>query len=108
MSIERIDENLPVSDRIEDLNDQTLELDGKNAQAKFDKDEVEALYSGTGLHRKFRRDVSMSSSTGASAWYNWTHIKSESAYSIWRFDGAIRYAHNSLNKLYTNHIQLNF
>ena len=49
MSIERIDKNLPMSERIDRLNDQTLELSGKTEQAKFDVNEITNLFSGSGL-----------------------------------------------------------
>lgn len=100
MSITKLDKALPINDKIEDLNDQTLELSGITAQAKFDKYEIDALYSGSGLQRKFIRDSSLSSSTGANAWYRWSHIKAESGYSIWKFDSDLDFIYNADNEMY--------
>ena len=100
MSITKLDKALPINDKIEDNNDMIILLDGKNAQAKFDKLEIDALYSGSGLQRKFIRESSLSSSTGANAWYRWSHIKAESGYSIWKFDSDLDYAYNADNEMY--------
>ena len=100
MSITKLDKALPINDKIEDNNDMIILLNGKNAQAKFDKYELDALYSGSGLQRKFIRESSLSSSTGANAWYRWKHIKAESGYSIWKFDSDLDYTYNSKNEMY--------
>lgn len=100
MPITKIDKGLPVTDQLEDLNYQTLELDGKSAQAKFDRYELDALYSGSGMQRKYIRNFNLSSATGSGAWYNWTHIKSESGYSIWKFDSDIDHNYNAYNEMY--------
>lgn len=100
MSITKLDKALPINNKIEDNNDMIIELDGKNAQAKFDKYELDALYSGSGLQRKFIRESSLSSSTGANAWYRWSHIKAESGYSIWKFDSDLDYTYNANNEMY--------
>jgi hypothetical protein len=100
MSIDRINPNLPTTDKIEDLNDQTVELDGRTYQAQFDKGELDSLYSGSGLQRKFIRDQSLSTNTGAGAWYNWNHVKAEAGYSIWRFDGSLNLAYNAADEFY--------
>jgi hypothetical protein len=100
MAIIRIDKDLLPSDKIEDLNDQTLELSGKISNAQFDEEEIEALYSGTGMSRKYVRNYSLSASTGANAWYNWVSVKDETSYSIWRFDNDINYSHSADNEFY--------
>ena len=100
MSITKLDKALPINDKIEDNNDMIIELDGKTSQAKFDKYEIDALYSGSGLQRKFIRETSLSSTTGANAWYRWKHIKAESGYSIWKFDSDLNYIYNSKNEMY--------
>ena len=47
MAVNRIDRGLPTSDKIEDLNDQTIELDGRNTQAKFNKHQLKFNVNGT-------------------------------------------------------------
>ena len=100
MSIDRINNALPTTNKVEDLNDQTIELDGRTAQAEFDKLELDAIYSGAGLQRQFRRNFSLSVETGAGAWYNWDHIRTETGYSIWSHTGSIKLAHNANNEFY--------
>jgi len=107
MSINKINEHYPTTDKIELLNDQTVELDGRTKQAEFDKTELDAVYSGTGLHRKWKRNLSLSGSSGASAWYNWNHIKSQTGYSIWRFDSTLGITYNSKNEMYFDNNSMN-
>lgn len=100
MSIEKINTNLPTTNKITKLNDQTVELDGRTAQAQFDGVELSAIYSGSGMMRQYLRNQSLNASTGSNAWYNWTHLKAESGYSIWRFDGDVRFGYNADNEFY--------
>lgn len=101
MSIEKINTALPPTDKIEDLNEQTLELEGLSTKGQFDKYEIQEIYSGCGLTRKYKRDYSFGdAATGSSAWYHWKHLKAESGYSIWEYDYDIDYAHVDENKLY--------
>ena len=111
MAIERIDKNLPMSERIDKLNDQTLELSGKTEQAKFDVNEITNLFSGSGLGRKFIRNFSFSATTGAGAWFNWEHLRAESGYSIWKFvtgAGSYSYLPNAVNQLYLDNKIMNY
>ena len=109
MTVERINPNLPISDRVEDLNDMMLEVNGKAIQGQFDRHEIDDLYSGTGLIRKYKRQYSFGdAATGANAWYNWKHIKAESGYSIWEFDSDIDYEHNKKNEIYVDDVVLTY
>ncbi|KKL94697.1 hypothetical protein LCGC14_1862090 [marine sediment metagenome] len=100
MAIERINRALPPSDKIEALNNQTLELEGIAQQGRFDKWEVQEIYSGVGLTRKYKRDYSFGDAqTGGNAWYHWDHLKTETGYSIWQYDFDINYTHVDENQL---------
>jgi len=100
MTIEKVNAKLPTSDKIIDINDQIIEVNGLAQQGKFDVNELTALYADSGLTRKFTRNNSLGASTGANAWYNWAHLTDESGYSIWKFDSNISYAVNTNNSMY--------
>jgi hypothetical protein len=100
VEITRVDKSLPMTERIDQLNDQTMGLSGKNEKASFDVNELDSLFSGSGLSRQYVRNFSYSHNTGSSAWYNWTNLRSETGYDIWKFDASYGYKPNSNNELY--------
>lgn len=80
--IYKIDPGLPTSKKIIDLNDMVISLDGKIAQAQFNKNEVGELYSGAGFSRKYIRNVSLGHTPDT--YTDWSHLKAEAGYSIWQ------------------------
>ncbi len=56
MTIEKINSALPVSTKIDTLSDYTLQNKGSAKSGRFNRYEIDALYSGTGLSRKYIRD----------------------------------------------------
>jgi hypothetical protein len=110
MTIEKVNEKLPISDRVSKINDQVIEVSGLTDQAKFDVHEAEAIYDDVGLTnggvRKYLRNYDMSVNTGAGAWYNWTPLLDESGYSIWKYDSNINYEVNTANLLYMDNKSL--
>ena len=105
MAVERIESALPTTTKIEQLNDQTIELLGQAQRARFDKVELDQYFVDSGMVRKFRRDVGMGST--AATFGEWVHFKAESGYSIWRIAPA-NYLHNSNNALYFDDHKLTF
>jgi hypothetical protein len=101
MTIRRINTNLDTSEKIKQLNDMILELSGKIEQGKFDKNEIDALYTdlGSGYVRKFYRNTSLGNTEVT--YTGWSHIKAETGYSIWKY-APTNYAYSSLNQLYFN------
>lgn len=97
MTIERISTNLPTTEKIRQLNEQIVELNGKIAQAKFDKNEVDSIYAGGIKTRKFLRDQSLGHTLGN--YTGWTHVKEETGYSIWKY-APTNYTSNTLNQVY--------
>lgn len=99
MSIYKINSSLPTTTKIELLNDMVIELNGKIAQGKFDKNELAAVYAdlGSGYVRKFLRDQSLGHTLAT--YTGWTHVHAESGYSIWKY-APTKYAYNTLNELY--------
>ena len=86
MTISKINQALPVSTKIDDLSDQILQAEGLAYQGKFNEYEIDALYSGTGLSRKYVRSLSLGHvRTGASSWYHWEHVTDGTGYGIWKF-----------------------
>jgi len=100
MSIYKINASLPVSEKISTLSDQIIELSGLIDQAKFNLTEIAHLYSGSGLSRKFKRNVSLGHDiSGDEAYASWDHLHAESGYSIWQYSPP-NYTYNADNQLY--------
>lgn len=97
MSIEKINSNLPTTTKCETLNDMIIELNGKVSQGKFDKEEIDQLYTDLGVSRKFIRDSEIGHTL--TTYTNWTHLQAESGYSIWKI-AISDYFHNSENQLF--------
>lgn len=92
----RIDTRLSPSQQMKYLNEMVLKLAGELAQAKFDKNEVTALYTdlGSTYTRKFLRDQGVGNTLAT--YSNWTHYKAESGYSIWKIQPT-NYAYDANN-----------
>jgi hypothetical protein len=93
----RVNTSLTTSAKIAALNEMIMLLEGKIDQAKFNIQEINELYSGAGFDRKYLRDVSIGHTVAT--YGNWTHLKSEDGYSIWKIAPS-DYAYASENNLY--------
>lgn len=108
MSIYKVNTALPPSTKIEQVNDMVFELDGKFKKAQVNLNEIDALYSGTGLSRKFKRETELGHSiTGSGVWSDWTHWNAESGYSIWSYE-VDTFKDNTANTLYLDDIALTY
>lgn len=101
-SINRVNPNTDPTEKIRQLNEMIIELSGKIEQAKFNKVELDAVYSilsGSGLNhgRKYLRNQSLGNTTGT--YSGWTHIKAFAGYSIWKYIPT-HYLYDSLNQVY--------
>ena len=105
MSIEKLNPNLPLSDKITQLNDMIVELYGLVWQGKFDVNEMDNVYQMYGSNRRFLRNQDLGHSL--STYTGWTHLKAEDGYSIWKYTPT-RYAYNSLNAMYFDDKKLTF
>src|SRR4030042_703126 len=90
MAVAKINQALPVSTKFNTLSDYTLENEGGVYAGKFDKYELDALYSGTGLSRKYVRWQNLGGSggarTGSGCWYEWEHVINQgNGTSVWKF-----------------------
>lgn len=101
MSISKINSNLPITTKIEQLNNMILELNGKIAQANFNKNEIDEIYSelGSSYVRKFLRNQGLGNT--AITYTDWTHVHAESGYSIWKLSPT-NYLFDVLNEVYFN------
>jgi hypothetical protein len=106
MSIYKINQNLPLNQKIQLLNNMIVELNGKMEQAKFDKNELDSLYDQSGFSgiRMFNRDVYLGNTLGT--YTNWAHVKAESGYSIWKYP-VTDYTYDTKNALYMDDSVLN-
>jgi hypothetical protein len=105
MSINKIDSNLPTTTKIEDLNDMIVEVNGKVEQGKFNKNEIDQIFTDLGLDRKFSRDTLLGNSI--STYTGWSHLHAETGYSIWKYTIS-DYTYNANNQLYFDDKLLTF
>ncbi len=97
MSIYKVNENLGTSIKISTLNDMILELEGNLARGIFCKNEIEQLYTDLDFSRKYRREIPLGNSL--TTYTDWSHIHSETGYSIWKITPSY-YTYDSKNNLY--------
>jgi hypothetical protein len=74
-----------------------LEVNGKNEEAKFDVNELDQIFTDSGLDRQFKRNVLLGNTL--LDYTNWTHVQAETGYSIWSI-AISDYAYNINNQLY--------
>jgi hypothetical protein len=99
MEIEKINSGLPTTTKIESLNDMIVQVDGEVNQAKFDKNELDQLFTDTKIPRKFLRRQSIGNTVAT--YSNWTYLAAENGYSIWKY-APTTYTHDALNALFLN------
>lgn len=95
--IERINPNLPNNIKIERLNEQILEVDGKVASGKFDKNELDQIFNDIGFDRKYKRNIVVGNTI--SSYVNWTPVIVKGGYTIWKY-ALSNYKHSSENVVY--------
>jgi len=103
MSVSRVNDNLPVTTKISTLSEQILEIFGLVQQAKFSENDVSQLTTDFGLDRKYLRNQSLGHTL--STYTGWTHLHSESGYSLWKYSPT-NYKYNSVNELYLDDVVL--
>jgi len=104
MSIYKVNDNLPLAEKIRLLNSMVVELDGKIEKARFDKHELEAIYGDlSGTDRKFLRDQVLGGTT--STYTDWTHVSTQTGYSIWKITPTT-YTYNAYNQVYLDNKRL--
>jgi len=101
MTVNKIDTALPRTSWRDSANEALVELNGKIAQASFDKNEISYILSGAGLTKAYIRDLDLgSSATGSNAWWNWAHVQAEDGYSVWKWNFDSSLVHDSDNEVY--------
>lgn len=103
MSIQRISTNLTTTEKIQQLNEMLIELAGLVGQGKFDINEIDSIYDDLNFNRKYLRNVSLGHTVGT--YSNWTHVKAETGYSIWKIAPS-NYSYSALNQLYFDNMTL--
>jgi len=101
MSISKVNSNLPITVKINNLSDQILEIFGLVQRAMFSENDVSQLITDFGLDRKYLRTQSLGHTL--STYTGWTHLHVESGYSIWEYS-PLNYAYNSVNELYLDDV----
>lgn len=103
-NIYKINEGLPLSTKISLLNSFILILNGMVQSGKFDKSELDQIFSDVSdIDRKFLRNVLLGNTL--SDYTDWSNYYNTSGYSIWKLTPD-NYAYNSLNQLYFDDILL--
>lgn len=87
----------PLSLSIRDFNENFKKVAGNIDQAKFDVNELEQIFACLALPKKFERNVSLGHII--SDYGDWTHVKAESGYSIWKITPS-NYSYNEDNQAY--------
>lgn len=97
--IYKVNESLSTTEKIKQLNDMILELEGLIEKGRFNKNEITAIYTdlGSSYTRKFLRDQSLGHTLAT--YSGWSHVQAETGYSIWKFTPTT-YTYSSLNRLY--------
>lgn len=103
MTIERLNTNLTTTEKIRQLGEMIMELDGLIQKARFDKNELDSIFSSGHNDRKYLRDRSLGHTLAT--YGGWTHLKAETGYSIWKFTPT-NYDYDSTNQLYLDNILL--
>jgi hypothetical protein len=97
MGVYKINESLNTTSKISTLNDMVIEVEGEVNKGRFDKNEITQLVADLGIDRKYLRDQSLGHTL--TTYTGWTHLSSESGYSIWKYSPTT-YTYNALNELY--------
>lgn len=105
MSIEKLNQNLPNADKIEDINDMVIEVNGKVEDGKFNKNEIDNIYSILPLDREYVREYSVGHTLAT--YTGWTHLKAETGYSIWKYT-ITDYTYDQYNQLFLDNKLLTF
>jgi len=99
MSVYKVNDSLSATKKIENINSMIIEVDGKVSNGKFDQNEITQIISDTAIDRKYLREQSLGHTLTTYA--NWTHVHSESGYSIFKISPT-NYKYNALNELYVD------
>ena len=97
MAVNKVNDALSTTKKINLLNDMIIELNGLIAQAKFNINEIDELYTATAESRKYLRNQLLGHTLNT--YSGWTDIHDESGYTIWKFSPTT-YTYNILNQLY--------
>lgn len=97
MTIRKLTDKLTTANKITQLNNMIVELNGYVEQGKFDENEITQIISDLSLDRKFLRNQNIGNTT--STYTNWSHLHAEAGYSIWKYTPT-SFTHNTNNKLY--------
>jgi len=95
--IYRVNPNDTNLNKITNLNDMIIYLQGLVEQGKFDTNELDSIYSILDTSRKFKRNQGIGNALGT--YTGWAHLKAEDGYSIWYYTQST-YAYNALNQTY--------
>jgi hypothetical protein len=105
MSIKRLSSANPYNQTVSDIDTNIFELNGLNNIAQFEKNEIDALYDDLALYRKFT--ILSGAGNSLATYINWSHVKSESGYSIWKIPFT-NFKDNSVNEGYIDNISLTY
>lgn len=82
MAITKISSGLPFQKQLENLNDQTFELDGKVSDNGFSGYEVDQIFTDLAMDKKYLTDVLLGNTLVD--YTDWSVLSDETGYSIWK------------------------
>ena len=103
--VEYIDPKMPPTTIFTKLYSNDLSTEGLAEKATFNKNELDTTYTHLTGIRNYERDLSLGNTL--SNYNNWSHIESNSGYSIWGYP-VTSFVDNSNNELYNNNIKLSY
>jgi|GEM_PF-4120812 len=103
--ITQINPKIPQEQALKFLNDNDKKLEGKGHKALFVQNELDQLFSDLGVPKQWVRNLSLGNDVSSVS--NWTHIKAESGYSIWKFP-VVDFKDNPENSLYFDDKRLTY
>ena len=98
-NIFKVNPGLPTTTKISLINDQVITVAGQTAKTKFDRYELDSLYSNLGVIRQYYRDVALGNTL--LTYTGWSCLSVQTGYNIWKFTPA-NYSYNALNAVYWN------
>ena len=105
MALNVVYSNTPGVQAITKLNENDLINSGEASKGRFNKNELDDLYTHLSNIRQYERDVKLGNTL--SSYTNWTHVDASDGYSVWGYPVS-DYVHSSVNEMYRNDIKLSY
>jgi len=101
IKLKRLNDQIPDAEFTTGVNDNFETLRGTRVNAKFNKNQCDAIISDSGLPEKWLRDIDIGHAT--TNYGLWQVLQTLTNYSIWKYPvTSLHYAYDTINELYMN------